>query len=65
MREAYEREKQFVQLIRHSPEILQMLDIEDSMLEDPPKPSLPQEQTVVSSKQVAITKLDLKKVEEI
>ncbi|CDW91560.1 UNKNOWN [Stylonychia lemnae] len=68
LRMAQEREHQFIKIIKKSPELVRMLDMEDSSILDNKVPQYkpkPQEIALVSSKQVPINKLDLDKVLEI
>lgn len=68
LRLAQERENQFIKIIKKSPELVRMLDMEDSSILDNKVPEYKPKQNeiaLVSSKLVPINKLDLDRVTEI
>ena len=54
LREAQEREKQFIKIVKSSPELLAALDIDESSMLEARVPVKPQEEILVSSKLVPI-----------
>ena len=54
LREAQEREKQFIKIVKSSPELLAALDMDESSMLEARVPVKPQEEILVSSKMVPI-----------
>ena len=54
LREAQEREKQFIKIVKSSPELLAALDMDESSMLEARVPVKPQEEILVSSKLVPI-----------